>query len=224
MLRRHRRIRPLGERPMMVAAKRNRRRTLSLMLQVAVVIVWFFLLRPISLGGPVSYALVSGSSMEPTLRSGDLAILRAKQDYVIGDIVAFRSPSGNVIHRIVGEDAPGFILKGDNKTSSDPWRPQTEDVLGSVWFVVPGGGRIILLLRQPLGLGLMAGFLGVVVVLGGQQEKQNAATGALPRTTSSLAILRAACADGRMQLRRKLPPNAQVYLILEGGGSRWVGE
>lgn len=38
-------------------------------------------LRPSQLGGPVTYTIVSGSSMKPALAAGDLALLRPASDY-----------------------------------------------------------------------------------------------------------------------------------------------
>ena len=126
---------------------------------------WFLLLRPGFLGGPASYLIVSGTSMEPTLRHDDLALLRKQGSYEEGDIVAFRVEGGMVIHRIVDETADGFVTQGDNKNSIDPWSPTADDIVGRLWFSIPGGGRFVHLLRQPLPLGALAGAFGMLMVL-----------------------------------------------------------
>ncbi|NLG73388.1 MAG: signal peptidase I [Chloroflexi bacterium] len=132
-------------------------------LAVMLSLVWFIYFRPAFLGGPASYIIVSGVSMEPTLYTGDLAVMQRQAAYAPGDIVAFRVPGGHVIHRIVGGSAEeGFITRGDNKTSTDPWRPRPEDIAGRMWFHIPGGGRPLQVLRQPkyiLALGGLAAFL-----------------------------------------------------------------
>ncbi len=127
----------------------------------AALLVWFLLLRPGFLGGPVSYIIVSGISMEPTLRSGDLVVVRKQESYTTGDVVAFEVEGGVVIHRIVGGTAEkGFVTQGDNKGGPDLWRPRAEDIRGKMWLHLPGGGRVIAYLRQPLVFAMLLASLG----------------------------------------------------------------
>lgn len=140
--------------------------------------LWFFLLRPAFLGGPASYIMVSGPSMEPALHHGDLAVVRKQGSYSPGDIVPFRVPKGEpgegaiVIHRIAGgTPEEGFVVQGDNKDAPDIWRPTPGDIVGKVWLHVPGAGRLLALLRDPLNLGLMVGGLTTLSLLGGGEVK-----------------------------------------------------
>ena len=144
------------------------------MAAIALFLAWFLLLRPGFLGGPASYIIVAGASMDPTLDSGDLAVARQQGGYHEGDIVAFRVPEGEpgegaiVIHRIVGGTAEeGYIVQGDNKERPDMWRPTADDIVGRMWFNVPNGGLYVLFLRQPIVLGAIAGLLGMLLVLSG---------------------------------------------------------
>jgi signal peptidase len=148
---------------------------------------WFLLLRPTLLGGPASYVLVSGRSMEPTLHSSDLAILQKRSDYGPGDIVAYRVPGeesgegGMIIHRIVGGNAEeGYVVQGDNKERPDFWRPTDDDILGRMWFSIPGGGNVLAFLRQPLILGSVVGGLGMLSVLSGGLRKPASGSGTSP--------------------------------------------
>jgi signal peptidase len=148
---------------------------------------WFLLLRPTLLGGPASYVIVYGESMEPTLHSSDLAVLQKRSDYGPGDIIAFRVPEdefgdgGMIIHRIVGGNAEeGYIVQGDNKERPDFWRPTDDDILGGMWFSIPGGGRVLAFLRQPLILGSVVGGLGMLSVLSGGLGKPASSSGASP--------------------------------------------
>lgn len=127
---------------------------------------WFFTARPAFLGGPASYITISGVSMEPTLSSGDLVIVREQDSYEAGDIIAFRIPAGeagaglNVVHRIVGGSGDvGYDTQGDNRGSLDPWHPKNEDVIGKRWVDVPFSGRVLTTLRDPLLVGILAGVL-----------------------------------------------------------------
>jgi len=146
------------------------RRGLLVLAAMGLFAAWFLLLRPGFLGGPASYLIVSGTSMEPTLHDGDLVLLRKQGSYSKGDIVGFQVEGGRVIHRIVDETAEGFVTRGDNKDGVDPWQPTADDTVGRLWFSIPGGGRFIYLLRQPLVLGALAASVAVFVVLGSEQK------------------------------------------------------
>jgi len=141
---------------------------LSRVLTVLVLGLWFGLLGPRALGGPATYVIVAGHSMEPTLDSGDLVIATRRASYQPGDVVAFRIPEGQlVIHRIVGGSPEAFIVQGDNRSEADDWRPAAEDIAGKMWLRVPGAGRLVLQLRHPAMLaGLTAGL--AMIVLGGE--------------------------------------------------------
>jgi signal peptidase len=134
-------------------------------LTVALIAVWVVLLRPVTLGGPAGYVIVSGTSMEPTFASGDLAVTQRRGSYSVGEVVAFETGGGLVIHRIVGGDASmGYAIMGDNRDQPDFWRPRPADILGSVWIRIPGAGNILALIRQPpilAGLAAAAAFFMV---------------------------------------------------------------
>ncbi len=153
----------------------------NLLLLAAVLLLagWLVLLRPVFLGGPATYVRVTGDSMEPTLDSGDLALVRRQGHYGKDDIVAFRPPSHTggrsavVIHRIVGGSSDeGFLMQGDNNEGRDPWRISEGDILGEMWFSVPGGGRLLGMLQSPLVLAALASGIAVFLVLSGGEEKE----------------------------------------------------
>jgi signal peptidase I len=146
---------------------------LALTATVLLVAAWFVLLRPTILGGSTTYLLVSGRSMEPTIHAGSLVVLRRSAGYRAGEVVAYRIPGGdpasglNVIHRIIGGSGEaGFILRGDNASASDLWRPHTDDVLGAPVLVVPGAMPVLLVLRSPIVIASLAAALSVYFTLG----------------------------------------------------------
>jgi signal peptidase len=116
--------------------------------------------------------------MEPVLHAGDLVVARRQNTYHLGDIVAFRTEGGNVIHRIVGGSAEqGFITQGDNRNGSDPWRPTPKDILGKMWFRIPAGGHAVGVLRSPMVLAALAGSAAAFLVLRGSGDKRNGRRG-----------------------------------------------
>ncbi len=141
------------------------RRHASNIIVLLLVIGWFFYLRPTALSGPASYIIVSGVSMEPTLIDGDLVILHKQPEYHVGDIVAFQTEKGNVIHRIVDKEADNFIMQGDNKSHIDPWTPQEEDILGKVWLHISGAGNLITKFYEPLWLAALIAIICFILLL-----------------------------------------------------------
>lgn len=153
-------------------APRAAGRRIGLLLLVIGAAAWMTWLRPAGLGGPVSYVLVTGRSMEPTLAHGDLVALRDTDGYAVGDIVAFTLPRREpgegpaVIHRIVGGNADdGFLLRGDNNAAPDAWRPNGEHVIGSLWLHVPGAGVPLQYVRDPFTMAALAAAVTVSLVL-----------------------------------------------------------
>lgn len=131
----------------------------------AMIVSWLLWFRPPSLGGNASFVGVDGTSMMPTMHYGDLALVEQKASYNVGDIIAYRIAAGapgagqNIIHRIVGGNGRiGFVTKGDHNSYRDTfWHPTTSQVIGRVWFVIPGGMRWIVDLRTPVGFSLFVG-------------------------------------------------------------------
>jgi signal peptidase I len=143
----------------------------ALLVSAAAACAWAVALAPQSLGGPAGYVIVAGNSMEPRLSNGDLAIVRERPTYHVGDVVAYRVPSGEagagslVIHRIVGGSASrGYRLQGDNRSGTDIWTPKQADVAGSLWWSVPHGGVVFHLLRAPVALAAFSALIVFVLV------------------------------------------------------------
>jgi signal peptidase len=140
---------------------------------VAVVATWWVAFRPTDfLGGPATFVTVKGTSMLPTLKTGDFVLADAQPAYHVGDLVVYRVPKGQIgagddlIHRIVAGNATvGFTLKGDNNPAPDPWTVPRNDVLGKEALVIPGFGSTLLVLRTPLFAGLAAALIAMWVIL-----------------------------------------------------------
>lgn len=84
---------------------------------------------------------VSGDSMAPGLRSGDLAVVRRGSPCGRGDIALIREPGrGAVLHRVVRTGPDGtLVTKGDANPTVDLSRARSEWVTGRVVTAVPVG-------------------------------------------------------------------------------------
>lgn len=161
------------------------RRVIALVTLAALVAGWWTWLRPSFIAdGPVQLINVHGVSMQPGLHTGDVAIVYRRSSYGPGDVVAYRSgrvPSSGrpgagplVIHRITGGNGvDGFVLRGDNTTSDDPWRPTREDVVGEMLFSVPNLAGVVGWLSQPFHAGGLFAGIFVALVLGAEPRRRD---------------------------------------------------
>jgi signal peptidase I len=164
---------PLPSRPRSLADARILGRRLARFagwVAIAVIVVaWGLLFRPQFLGGPAAYVMVSGTSMEPVLHTGDLVIAHRRSHYRVGDTVLYRVPKGEtgagalIIHRIIGGSRrSGWMVKGDNRDTPDLWRPKSNEVIGSRWVRVPAVGRVLAYAMTPLGLASLSTVLALL--------------------------------------------------------------
>lgn len=131
---------------------------------LGLVAVWN-LIAPVQLGGSVSYVNVRGISMEPTLYTGDLMVMRRQDAYAIGDVVAFESDMNGaiIVHRIVDIVGDRHLLKGDNNSFLDRFTPTTDEIIGAEVVTVPGGERFATFAAATPTIVLQALMLAVTV-------------------------------------------------------------
>lgn len=109
----------------------------------------------------VQPSLISGISMEPTLKAGDIAITWRVDpaDVQIGDIVRFRDGEISILHRVWRIEEQGghrvFITRGDNNNVADePWDESRLE------------GRLVLVVRKvgwiPVILARLLRAIGVI--------------------------------------------------------------
>lgn len=98
---------------------------------------------------PPYYAIGSGS-MEPTIETGSLVIVRGyghQGQVEVGDVVAYESSGSIIVHRIVGRCEDGFRARGDANPVEDPWVIRFEDIRGEVMLSIPYLGYPIVIVR-----------------------------------------------------------------------------
>lgn len=128
--------------------------------------IFWITLAPTRLGGPVTYVIVDGNSMEPRFRRGDLVLVRSESNYGVGDAVVYRNAEmgSYVFHRIVGVELDRFILQGDNNEWLDSYKPGADEIVGKLWLHVPALGKSIEWMRVPLHTAVMVGALGAFLM------------------------------------------------------------
>jgi signal peptidase I len=154
--------------------------------------------------------VVQSPSMKPTLRPGDVVVVKPANGLVEpGQVITYEMQGKLITHRVVRVEGDTVYTKGDAADEEDAWRIDRSAIRGQMDFRIPYGGYVILFLRQPLGfLSVLA--LSVLLFLGieggerrekrrpGKRAGARPTTGAVSRrggrTTALLAFLAAVAA------------------------------
>nr|WP_281362241.1 signal peptidase I [Cellulomonas humilata] len=111
-----------------------------------------WLLWPSSVGGCTTLIIVSGHSMEPTYATGDLVVARCGEP-AVGDVVVYRPTElggdARIIHRVIGGDATGWQIQGDNNDWVDPFAPTNDEVIGVAAIHIPKVGLVASAIASP---------------------------------------------------------------------------
>lgn len=96
-------------------------------------------------------AVVLSGSMEPTLSTDDLIIVRKAESLAVDDIVVFQDEDILVVHRIIETDGETVTTKGDaNNAADEP--VSVSDIKGKVVFSIPFAGKIVNFMKTPVGI------------------------------------------------------------------------
>jgi len=148
------------------------RKKLNIIIGIAIIPIIIYLW-PAALGGSTEFLLVQGNSMLGTIEPGSFVITKEKSKYEVDDIISYTTDrysafqGRTLVHRIIEETDRGFILKGDNNPKNDPGRVTPNMINGEVVFFTPFLGYLLLIMRNPLVMGVLA-----VVMLMAQFKKK----------------------------------------------------
>ena len=112
--------------------------------------------------GNIQIKIVKSGSMEPTIRTGSIVVVKPHTSYAQGDIITFGPDTKKevpITHRIVGIQGEGaqmrFLTKGDANEDTDIKDIAPREVIGKALFSVPYLGYVIDFARKPLGFFLL---------------------------------------------------------------------
>jgi len=109
--------------------------------------------------------VVHTGSMIPTIPVKS-AVLVEDRAYRVGQVISFRQDGTVITHRLVGLNPDGtLITKGDANTTIDPWKTTRADVIGRVVAAPREVGYWLVYLRNPAGLGSLAGCLICITLI-----------------------------------------------------------
>jgi signal peptidase len=130
---------------------------------VLIVIIGLFLILTLfPIKGNYQVKIVLSGSMEPTIHTGSVVIIKPSSQYKINDVVIFGKDTKTEIpttHRIISSRAVEgvmlFITKGDANEDPDSKEIRQSDIHGKILFSVPFMGYVIDFVRKPMGIVLV---------------------------------------------------------------------
>ena len=126
------------------------------------VIALFLIISVIPITGNFKTMVVLSGSMEPTIKTGSIVIVKPSKDYKIGEIITFglmsktKTPTTHRIFDIkINAGVPVYITKGDANNNPDIKEVLQKDVIGKVLFSIPYLGYAVETARKPIGFALI---------------------------------------------------------------------
>lgn len=106
---------------------------------------------------------VNSGSMEPTIKTGELVIIKPQNNYQVGDIITFNFPNSpesaltthRIFEKIIRDDIELYKTKGDANNSPDLSLIRKGNILGKYRFGVPYIGYLIGYVKTLPGLVLI---------------------------------------------------------------------
>ncbi len=158
-------------------------------------------------------ATVMSGSMSPTIKTGDVVVLKKLHGMPhVGDIIAVTVPDEArarygyppvVTHRVVRIAPDGSITtKGDARKTPDPFTVHRSAVSAKVLLHIPAAGRVMAFLMSPMGLLWIAGGAVLLFVMPSLERRHEAEAA----EQETLAALRAELHAITEQLAQLQPP------------------
>src|SRR3989338_592344 len=136
-----------------------------------IVIIAFLLIALFPIKGNIQIKIVKSGSMEPSIKTGSVVIIKPSANYTTGDVVTFGKDTKTDIpttHRIISSRAQNgvimFTTKGDANEDKDTSEIRQSEIHGKVLFDVPFFGYIIDLARKPLGFPVLIILPAIIVM------------------------------------------------------------
>lgn len=138
---------------------------------VIVLLALLFVVSIFPIKGNIQILTVLSGSMEPTIHTGSIVIIKPSSEYKTGDIITFGKNTKTDIpttHRVIGERAQDgsivYSTKGDANNAEDSKEVPKEEIIGKVLFSIPYLGFAINFIKQPMGFMMVIVIPAVIIV------------------------------------------------------------
>ena len=138
--------------------------TVNILIAVFVVVVLLLLISSFRIPMfPLDTRAVLSGSMEPAISTGSVVFIYPRASYNEGDIITFRRKDSSlelpITHRVVvKENVDGGVAyqtKGDANEYIDGGVVSPDEVYGKVFFHIPFIGRLLDLVKTPIGFSFL---------------------------------------------------------------------
>ena len=138
---------------------------------VLLVILGFFLVSGLRL------CPIQSASMEPEIPTYSYCLISTRYDYdslQVGDIIVYDHPYDHmqVVHRIIAVLPDGIITKGDANPVDDGILLTEGDIYGVYLGHIPGVGRIVNIIRTPVGIAVILAAVALLLVSDARSQKK----------------------------------------------------
>ncbi len=140
--------------------------TIAVVAMVLLIVISIF---PVT--GNYKIFVVQSGSMEPSIHTGSVVVVKPQEKYIEGDVITFKNKGGktdSVTHRIArvenNESGINFITKGDANEEEDGGPVAFEKVIGKVLFSVSYFGYAVAAAKEPIGfMALIIAPTGIII-------------------------------------------------------------
>lgn len=121
---------------------------------------------------PFQSFVIQSGSMEPSIMTGDIILIKAEETYHVKDVVTFKDNSQRVVtHRIIettekSKDGGSeeFVTQGDANQSPDAHPITNSHILGKVQLVIPKLGFAVAFAQTKIGIATLIGIPVVLII------------------------------------------------------------
>ncbi|MFH1170463.1 MAG: signal peptidase I [Candidatus Vogelbacteria bacterium] len=138
---------------------------------IAVAVLFVVALFPIP--GNFQVKIVQSGSMEPSIHTGSIVIIKPVKNYSIGDIITFGKDTKVDVpttHRIIEmriqAGNPIYVTKGDANEEKDDREVLSQEVLGKVFFSIPFAGYALVVAKKPAGFAALIIIPSLIILFG----------------------------------------------------------
>lgn len=127
----------------------------------------FTAITTLNLPGNYKLFVVMSGSMEPTIKTGSVVVIKPQKDYFNGDVITFQDPTkskNTTTHRIVEASDSAYLTKGDANKTSDMSEIRKSQILGKQILSVPFIGYVINFAKTQTGLIILIVIPAVIIV------------------------------------------------------------
>jgi signal peptidase I len=121
--------------------------------------------------GNYQVLIVLSGSMEPSIKTGSIVIVKPASQYNVGDVITFGPVSKTkvpITHRIVEmrlqNGIPVYATKGDANEEKDTREVLAREVIGKELFDVPFLGYALAAAKKPIGFGVLIAVPAIIIL------------------------------------------------------------